>query len=279
MATVSVRYIVDDVDAAIAFYCTHLGFREQMHPAPAFAMVTRGDLRLVLSAPGGGPGGGQSMPDGTMPRPGGWNRFSVEVESLEQTVDALRRAGAHVRNDIVHGVGGNQVLVDDPSGNPVELFEPTRTEARLAEPGNDDRGDDQTDETYAVRAIGRVESSLIDVAGAPNQGEHGAPDAWLVLDADMREGMRDLSPGSEVWVLTWLHRARRDELVTRPRNDPAAAERGVFSTRSPARPNPIGLHRVSVLAVEDRRVRVGPLEAVDGTPVIDIKPVIGPDER
>jgi catechol 2,3-dioxygenase-like lactoylglutathione lyase family enzyme len=132
MATVSVRYIVDDVDAAIAFYCGHLGFEERMHPAPTFAMLTRGDLRLVLSAPSGAGGGGQAMPDGTSPAPGGWNRFMVEVEDLETTVAALRDAGVRFRNDIVIGVGGKQILVDDPSGNPIELFQPTRPEASLS---------------------------------------------------------------------------------------------------------------------------------------------------
>lgn len=131
MATVSVRYIVDDVDAAIAFYCDNLGFTEIMHPAPAFAMLSRGDLRLVLSAPGGGPGGGQAMPDGTLPRPGGWNRFSIEVPDLVAAVEKLRGGGARFRNEIVTGVGGKQILVEDPSGNPVELFEPTAQEARL----------------------------------------------------------------------------------------------------------------------------------------------------
>src|SRR3954463_5019472 len=132
VAAVSVRNIVDDVDAAIGFYCGHLGFSQQMHPAPTFAMLTRGSLRLVLSAPGGGPGGGQAMPDGTLPEPGGWNRFSIEVDDLEATVARLRAAGVHFRNDIVTGVGGNQILVDDPSGNPVELFQPTRDDARLS---------------------------------------------------------------------------------------------------------------------------------------------------
>jgi catechol 2,3-dioxygenase-like lactoylglutathione lyase family enzyme len=132
MSTVSVRYIVDDVDAAIEFYCRMLGFQEVMRPAPAFAMLSRGDLRLVLSAPGGGPGGGQAMPDGTVPAPGGWNRFQLEVDDLEETVQRLRDAGAHFRNEIVTGVGGKQVLVEDPAGNPVELFEPTRDEARLS---------------------------------------------------------------------------------------------------------------------------------------------------
>ena len=131
MATVSVRYIVDDVDAAIDFYCSQLGFQEVMHPAPAFAMLSRGDLRLVLTAPGGGPGGGQAMPDGAIPTPGGWNRFQLEVSDLGATVDRLRAAGARFRNEIVEGVGGRQVLIEDPAGNPVELFEPTRDEARL----------------------------------------------------------------------------------------------------------------------------------------------------
>ena len=132
MATVSVRYIVDDVDAAIAFYCERLGFTEIMHPAPTFAMLEHGDLRLVLTAPGGGPGGGQAMPDGTEPAPGGWNRFQLEVGDLEATVADLRDHGARFRNEIVTGVGGNQILVEDPAGNPVELFQPTRDEARLS---------------------------------------------------------------------------------------------------------------------------------------------------
>lgn len=131
MASVSVRYIVHDVDEAIDFYCRRLGFAEEMHPAPSFAMLSRGPLRLVLSAVGGGPGGGQAMPDGRLPQPGGWNRFSIEVEDLEATVHSLRAAGANFRNDIVVGVGGKQILLEDPSGNPVELFEPTRAEARL----------------------------------------------------------------------------------------------------------------------------------------------------
>jgi catechol 2,3-dioxygenase-like lactoylglutathione lyase family enzyme len=136
MATVSVRYIVNDVDEAIAFYRQHLGFTEDMHPAPAFAMMSRGDLRLVLSVPGGGPGGGQAMPDGTLPSPGGWNRFALEVADLEDVVASLRRQGARFRNDIVTGVGGKQILLEDPSGNPVELFEPARAEARLSPPSS-----------------------------------------------------------------------------------------------------------------------------------------------
>ncbi len=131
LATVSVRYIVDDVDDAIGFYCRELGFEQVMHPAPSFAMLSHGDLRLVLSAPGGGPGGGQAMPDGTRPEPGGWNRFQLEVDDLEAVVARLRDHGARFRNDIITGAGGKQILVEDPAGNPVELFEPTLPEARL----------------------------------------------------------------------------------------------------------------------------------------------------
>jgi catechol 2,3-dioxygenase-like lactoylglutathione lyase family enzyme len=132
MATVSVRYIVYDVEAAIGFYTGHLGFSVQIHPNDMFAMLNRGDLRLVLSVPGGPAGGGQAMPDGTLPQPGGWNRFAVEVPDLDATVAELRRDGVRFRNDVVTGVGGKQIIAEDPSGNPVELFEPTREEARLS---------------------------------------------------------------------------------------------------------------------------------------------------
>ena len=131
MAKVQIRYIVNDVDKAIKFYIEQLGFKLQMHPAPAFAMLSRDDLRLVLSAPNPSGGGGQAMPDGTQQTPGGWNRFAIEVTDIANMVDVLQKAGAHFRNNIVTGVGGKQIIVDDPSGNPVELFEPTLSEARL----------------------------------------------------------------------------------------------------------------------------------------------------
>ena len=131
MPSVSVRYIVDDVDEAIAFYVAELGFAVVRHPAPAFAMLALGDLRLVLSAPTGSPGGGQAMPVGTLPSPGGWNRFALEVDGLDEIAARLRSHGVRMRNDIVDGVGGRQILVEDPSGNPIELFEPTIPEARL----------------------------------------------------------------------------------------------------------------------------------------------------
>jgi catechol 2,3-dioxygenase-like lactoylglutathione lyase family enzyme len=137
MGTVSVRYIVDDVDAAIAFYCAHLGFQEVMHPDPAFAMLSRGDLRLVVVSPVGPDhrgGGSRPMPDGRRQEPGGWNRFLLEVEDLPAAVERLRASGVRFRNDIVTGVGGRQVMIEDPSGNPVELFEPRRPEPRPGEP-------------------------------------------------------------------------------------------------------------------------------------------------
>jgi catechol 2,3-dioxygenase-like lactoylglutathione lyase family enzyme len=122
MGSVSVRYLVDDVESAIAFYTEHLGFNVELHPAPGFAMLSRGDLRLMLNAPGAG-GAGQAMPDGRMPEPGGWNRFQLEVDDLASTVEDLRDAKAHFRNEIVSGQGGKQILIDDPAGNPIELFE------------------------------------------------------------------------------------------------------------------------------------------------------------
>jgi catechol 2,3-dioxygenase-like lactoylglutathione lyase family enzyme len=126
MGKVSVRYIVNDIDAAIPFYIERLGFSLVMHPAPTFAILDRGDLRLLLSAPSEQGGGGQSMPDGTRPSPGGWNRFSLQVTDLAGMVDTLLQNGARFRNDIVVGVGGKQILLDDPSGNCVELFEPNQ---------------------------------------------------------------------------------------------------------------------------------------------------------
>ena len=133
---------------------------------------------------------------------------------------------------------------------------------------------------YVVRPIGRVESSLVDRDHAPKQGYEGSPPAWLVFDEDVREGLRDLRVGTEILLLTWLDRTDRDVLVVRPRDDPRNPLTGVFSTRSQDRPNPVGLHRVLVDAIDGGRVRVRNLEAFDGTPIVDVKPVLErPDER
>lgn len=128
---------------------------------------------------------------------------------------------------------------------------------------------------FLVRAVGRVESALVERAGAPRQGDEGAPGAWVVFDERVREAMRDLRAGDEVLLLTWLHEADREVLAVHPRGDRARPETGVFSTRAPDRPNPIGLHRVTVVAVDGLRVEVSGLEAIDGTPVLDVKPVLG----
>jgi catechol 2,3-dioxygenase-like lactoylglutathione lyase family enzyme len=125
VATVSVRYIVEDVEEAIAFYTRHLGFGVKLNLAPGFAILSRGDLRLLLNVPGAG-GTGQSMPDGRRPEPGGWNRIQLEVQDLGGEVESMRKSGAHFRNEIVSGRGGKQILLEDPSGNPIELFEPPR---------------------------------------------------------------------------------------------------------------------------------------------------------
>jgi tRNA-Thr(GGU) m(6)t(6)A37 methyltransferase TsaA len=131
-----------------------------------------------------------------------------------------------------------------------------------------------TDGPYVLQPIGWVESPLVDRDMAPKQGDEGSPDAWLVFDHRVRNGLRDLQAGTEVIVLTWLDRASRDVLVVHPRGDPTRPETGVFSTRSPDRPNPIGLHRVAIRSIDGTRVSVSNLEALDGTPVLDVKPVL-----
>lgn len=126
MAQVSVRYIVDDVEAAIAFYTESLGFTVDLHPAPGFAALSRDDLRLLLSQPVGAGGAAQAMPDGRKPEPGGWNRIVLSTEDLEAEVERLRATGASFRNEVVTGFGGKQILLEDPSGNPIELSEPRK---------------------------------------------------------------------------------------------------------------------------------------------------------
>jgi tRNA-Thr(GGU) m(6)t(6)A37 methyltransferase TsaA len=137
----------------------------------------------------------------------------------------------------------------------------------------------RSDGGYVVRPIGRVESPLVDEDAAPKQGDEGSPDAWLVFEPAVREGLADLEVGTQVLVLTWLDRADRDVLAVHPRDDPAVPLRGVFSTRSADRPNPVGLHRVEIVAIQGARVRVRNLEALDGTPIVDVKPVLSVLDR
>ncbi len=134
---------------------------------------------------------------------------------------------------------------------------------------------------YELRPVGRVESTLVDRTDAPLQGSEGAPEAWLVFDRAVSAGITDLRPGAEILVLTWLHRACRDILRVYPRGNPNNDEEGVFSTRSPDRPNPIGLHRVRIVSIDiaSNRIRVSDLEAIDGTPIVDVKPVLSERDR
>jgi tRNA-Thr(GGU) m(6)t(6)A37 methyltransferase TsaA len=136
-----------------------------------------------------------------------------------------------------------------------------------------------TQDTYELRPIGAVESPLLDREDAPLQGDEGAPEAWLVFNEEIGEAVRDLQPGTEVIVLTWLDRARRDILTVHPRGNPNRPRQGVFSTRSPDRPNPIGLHRVGIVAIEGTRIRVRNLEAINNTPIIDVKPILDLHDR
>jgi tRNA-Thr(GGU) m(6)t(6)A37 methyltransferase TsaA len=128
---------------------------------------------------------------------------------------------------------------------------------------------------YVLNAVGRVESPLVDLDAAPKQGDEGAPDAWLVFEPGISAALHDLQRGAEILLLTWLDRARRDVLAVHPRDDPSRPVTGVFSTRSPDRPNPIGLHRVTIVAIVENRLRVRNLEALNGTPILDVKPVLG----
>ncbi len=132
-------------------------------------------------------------------------------------------------------------------------------------------------ETYDVRVIGRVQSSLEEMGTAPKQGDEGAPDAWIAFEPDVLDALQSIRTGDELIVLTWLDRADRDVLVVHPRGDASRPPEGVFTTRSPHRPNPIGLHRVEVAEVDGERIRVRNLEALDGTPVVDVKPVLSAD--
>jgi tRNA-Thr(GGU) m(6)t(6)A37 methyltransferase TsaA len=132
---------------------------------------------------------------------------------------------------------------------------------------------------FTVRPIGRVASSLASTADAPRQGDEGAPDAYLILDSDVQAGLDGIATGDEIIVLCWLHEADRSVLTVHPRGDLSRPEQGVFNTRSASRPNPIGLHRVRVLAIDGGRVQVSGLEAIDGTPIVDLKPVLGSVEE
>lgn len=160
---------------------------------------------------------------------------------------------------------------------PSPLTQPLRSRNVTAGSGTVGTGLEDSVGTFEAKAIGRVESPLADPGAAPRQADEGAPEAWLALEPEMLEGLRGLKPGDRIVLLTWLDRARRDLLSVHPRGDAARPPEGVFSTRAPHRPNPIGLHEVTIAAIEGTRIRVHHLEALDGTPILDLKPVLDAD--
>lgn len=212
---------------------------------------------------------------------GGWmarelarHGYRVSPGTLYPRLHAMEREGLLVSSQEVVSGHARRVYRATLQGRDV-LSEARETLSELADEILGDRlGTALAEGPYPLRPIGWVESPLADRSLAPKRGDEGSPDAWLVFESAVSEGLRDLERGIDVIVLTWLDRARRDVLRVHPRGDPASPEQGVFSTRSPDRPNPIGLHRVEVISIEGTRIRVRNLEALDRTPIVDVKPVL-----
>lgn len=195
-----------------------------------------------------------------MTQPARVDLFRTQVEQVEDRghQPVTGKVGVEVPSTALLKVGASCILVSGPTAGVKDCSRIVRSPLEL-------------------QPIGWVESPLVDRAQAPLQGHEGAPDAWLVFEPEVSEGLRDLHVGDDVLVLTWLDRAERDVLTVHPRNDVNRPETGVFSTRSPDRPNPVGLHRVTILSIDGTRVEVRNLEALDGTPVVDVKPVLAQD--
>jgi tRNA-Thr(GGU) m(6)t(6)A37 methyltransferase TsaA len=265
---------VSDLERSRAWYESRLGYELETE------FVEQGTLMGVgLRHPGGGPGLALRLNPERAAAAAGFDYFAIGVpdraaiEALAARLTAFGEdhAGVHQAT-----LGWILPLVHDPDGHEVRFYtHEHHTEHDGVRTVHDPRETVERADGMSLRAIGRVESPLVDRAAAPRQGDEGAPDAWLVFDAEFADGVRDLAPGTSVLVLTWLDRADRGVLVTRPRDDPARPVTGVFATRSPDRPNPIGLHLVELAEIDGLRVRVRNLEALDGTPVVDVKPVLG----
>jgi tRNA-Thr(GGU) m(6)t(6)A37 methyltransferase TsaA len=263
---------VSDLERSRAWYESRLGYELETE------FVEQGTLMGVgLRHPGGGPGLALRLDPGRAAAAAGFDYFAIGVpdqaaiEALAARLTALgeEHAGVHQAT-----LGWILPMLHDPDGHEVRFY---THEHHTESDGVLTVHDPSETAGMALRAIGRVESPLVDRADAPRQGDEGAPDAWLVFGAEFADGIRDLVPGSSVLVLTWLDRADRGVLATRPRDDPARPLTGVFATRSPDRPNPIGLHLVELAEIDGLRMRVRNLEALDGTPVVDVKPVLGPE--
>jgi tRNA-Thr(GGU) m(6)t(6)A37 methyltransferase TsaA len=244
-----------DLDATVAFYVGVLGMTEQRFAGDRRA-VRFGAQKINLHQ-----AGREHEPKARRATPGAVDICLITETPLAEVVEQLTAAGVEIEAGPGPRTGARgpieSVYVRDPDQNLVEI-------STYSAP----------DRTFDVRPVGWVESPLLERGAAPRQGDEGAPDAWLVFVDEVAEGIRDIAVGAEVLVLTWLDRASRDTLEVRPRGEPDRPLTGVFSTRSPDRPNPIGLHRVQVAEVDGLRIRVHNLEALDGTPVLDVKPVL-----
>jgi tRNA-Thr(GGU) m(6)t(6)A37 methyltransferase TsaA len=245
--SLTTRIVVADVAGLVEFLREAFGATGEV-PTDRPAVLQIGDSRVMVSGVG--------------PRPETPGFFYLYVDDADAVHGRAVRAGARsLEAPAEMPYGDRRAMVEDRWGNVWQIATP----AASAAPGPG---------PFALSPIGTVQSPLVDRAGAPMQGSEGAPDAWIAVERSVTEALDGVAVGDEIVVLTWLHQAKRDVLKVHPRSDPRIPLTGVFATRSPDRPNPIGLHRVTVRAIEGTRLLVGPLEAIDGTPVVDIKPVL-----
>jgi tRNA-Thr(GGU) m(6)t(6)A37 methyltransferase TsaA len=251
------RIVTDDVAGLVDFLRTAFGATGDVPPnRPAELRI--GDSVLMISAAG--------------PRAAAPAFLYLYVDDADATYRRAIDAGAESAEEPGDTpYGDRRAMVNDRWGNTWQIatYGPRPPEA-------EDRG---LPETYSVRSVGTVRSPLSTRKNAPRQGDEGAPDCWIDLHGDVAEALDGLQVGGEILLITWLHQSKREVLKVHPRSNPAIPLTGVFATRSPDRPNPLGLHRVTLLAIEGTRLKVGPLEAIDGTPVVDIKPVLSAADR
>jgi tRNA-Thr(GGU) m(6)t(6)A37 methyltransferase TsaA len=244
--SVTPRLVVDDVAGLVEHLRAVFGATGDV-PADRPAVLHIGDSVVMISAAG--------------PRPPAPAFLYVYVDDVAATYERALAAGARsLETPAEMPYGDRRAMVEDRWGNTWQIASPGPGAAAAA--------------AITLEPVGVVRSSIVDRADAPKQGNEGAPDAWLEIEPRFAGALRNLRVGEDVIVITWLHRGRRDTLEVHPRGDLARPLTGVFATRSPDRPNPLGLHRVTVREIEGARVKVGPLEAIDGTPIVDVKTVL-----